>query len=399
MIVSHTPHFRNQERLVAWGPTVREIDQLGRVFAEIVHVAPLHDGPAPRSCLPYTSKSVEFHPVRPSGGPSAFDKLSVLRVLPHYWTAVWRASKWADVAHVRCPASISLAAVLLFSLRPGPARRWVKYAGNWQPKGGEPISYKLQRSMLAHRLHRGTVTVNGEWPNQPRHIYSFVNPSFLSSEIASARELGLQKKLTAPAKLLFVGRLEHPKGAGRAVSIAARLKDLGLPFTLDVVGDGAERPALDLQALSLGLEDRISFHGWVSRDDLSLLYSRAHFLLLPSSASEGWPKVVSEAMAYGAVPIAGAVSCIPQTLESTHAGFALQPDDVAGFALTIRRLFERPAEWSAASRAGIQAAAQFGYDHYLSAVREMFWDAWGDSLPHPTEQMNEAAHHEGHKQL
>jgi hypothetical protein len=31
-------------------------------------------------------------------------------------------------------------------------------------------------------------------------------------------------------------------------------------------------------------------------------------------------------------------------------------------------------------------------------VREMFWDAWGDSLPPPTELVKEAAHHEDHTQ-
>lgn len=391
VIVSHTPHYRHHGSLVAWGPTVREIDQLARVFSEIVHVAPLHAGPAPRSSLPYLAKSIRIQPVRPSGGPSLVDKLSILTALPHYMKTIWRESTEADVAHIRCPAAISLAALFLFTLRASPARRWAKYAGNWQPDGREPIAYRVQRWLLAHRLHRGTVTVNGHWSGQSRHIYSFFNPSFLPSEIASARKIGLCKSPPSSARLLFVGRLEASKGAHRALSIAARLKCSAVPLTLEVVGDGPERAALELQARALGLEDRVFFHGWLSRDALSLLYEQAHFLLLPS-ASEGWPKVISEAMAYGAIPVAAAVSCIPEILASTGGGFALPLDDLDGFAQTIKSLIERPEDWIIASRAGIEAAPRFSYDHYLSAVRQMFQDAWGDSLPAPSDLESSLQH-------
>ena len=44
LIVSHTPHYRAAGQLVGWGPTVRELDHLAELFAEVVHVAPVYDG-------------------------------------------------------------------------------------------------------------------------------------------------------------------------------------------------------------------------------------------------------------------------------------------------------------------------------------------------------------------
>jgi glycosyltransferase involved in cell wall biosynthesis len=111
-------------------------------------------------------------------------------------------------------------------------------------------------------------------------------------------------------------------------------------------------------------------------------FGAAHFILLPSR-SEGWPKALSEAMAYGAVPVAAAVSSIPQILRATGAGVALLPDDTDGMAGAIARLAADPAAWSAASRAGVAAARLFTYRAYQAAVADLFARAWGIDLPLP----------------
>ena len=74
-IVSHTPHHLREGEVVGWGPTVREIDQLATLFSAVVHVAPLHDGPAPASDLAYRDARVRLRPVRATGGPRLADKL------------------------------------------------------------------------------------------------------------------------------------------------------------------------------------------------------------------------------------------------------------------------------------------------------------------------------------
>jgi glycosyltransferase involved in cell wall biosynthesis len=94
-------------------------------------------------------------------------------------------------------------------------------------------------------------------------------------------------------------------------------------------------------------------------------------MLLPSS-SEGWPKVLSEAMAYGVVSVASNVSCIPQILGTTGAGLSLRPDDLDGFAAAVVRLARDPERWSAVSRAAVATAQSFTYDSYLTEVRRLF---------------------------
>ncbi len=227
-MVSHTPHHRDGDRLVGWGPTVREIDQLATLFDEIVHVAPVHGGAAPPSELPYRARNVRVVAVPAAGGDSLRSKLDVLRVLPVYADAIWRQLGRCDVAHVRCPSNIGLVAAILLVFRRRPSVRWIKYAGNWRPKSRESWSYRLQRWILDRRLTRSLVTVNGQWPNQPVHVRSFLNPGLTEGEFREGAAVAATKRMADPLRLLFVGRVDAEKGCGRAIEILAALKARGL---------------------------------------------------------------------------------------------------------------------------------------------------------------------------
>ena len=365
LVISHTPHYYHNGQLVGWGPTVRELDVLGGLCTELVHLAPLYDEPAPASALPYASARVRVESVPAAGGPSLWDKWKFVRLIPRYLGAMRAAMAGADAVQVRCPANISLIAILYLALRRPPPIRWVKYGGNWQPEQPEPLFYRFQRWWLRRGWQGGIVTVNGRWPHQPAHITSFLNPSLAQTEIEAAQEATSQKCLTWPIRLLFVGRVERAKGIEQTLRIAAALK---VPVHLDIVGDGPERGDFEQQAASLGIGHLVQFHGWQPRSNLNQFYKQAHFILLPSLASEGWPKVLSEAMAYGVVPLASNISSIPQVLADIGAGKAYPAHDVAAFTRSICDYLEAPDRWHRESLAGRRAASRFTYEAYVQAV-------------------------------
>jgi glycosyltransferase involved in cell wall biosynthesis len=371
VIVSHTPHYRCDSHIVGWGATVREIDSLAQEFAEIRHIACLHSEPAPRSALPYTSNRIQFVPIPPAGGKGLWNKLGIIRLAPCYIHTLLRELRHADLVHVRCPSNISLIAIMLLALVRYPRLRWVKYAGNWQPDRREARSYTLQRWWLARNLHRGLVTVNGSWPEQSDHIYSFLNPCLTDTELAEAHGIAHAKQLSQPIHLLYVGRLETAKGVGRTLQILALLRQRSIGATLELVGDGPERQQFERQAVDLGIESFVTFHGWIPRPALAPLFAQAHILLFPSSSSEGWPKVLSEGMAYGVVPIAGSVSSIPEYLTAFGTGKTCDPDDPVGFGEAIAAYASDPALWKAEAQRAAAAAAAFSYTNYLAAVRDL----------------------------
>lgn len=374
LVISHTPHYRNGSQIAGWGPTVKEIDQLAKLFDQIYHVAVLYEDHAPPSSLPYAAANVKFIPVHPSGGDTLMAKLGVIHAYISYIKVIRREiSKLGDgdIIHVRCPSNISLLAVsFLIFTRKAPLR-WIKYAGNWQPGKNEPCTYGLQRWMLKLNVSRSLITINGRWLHQPKHIVSFYNPSLFVKDTRAMAG----RPFSAPFRLLFVGNINESKGADRAVEIALRLLASGIDIEMDIIGDGELRAELEKRVGQLKQEKHFHFHGWQSHEDILPFYKQGHFVLLPSR-TEGWPKVLSEAMAYGVVPLAGAVSAIPQILEECKTGMALDPLNLQGFVDAIRTYIDNPQRWAVESRAAQAAVEQFTYEAYLENLTAMFAQKW-----------------------
>lgn len=372
LIVSHTEHYRRGDTMVGWGPTVREIDQLTSLFEEIVHIATLCQGPPPESALAYESHKVRLHLVPPAGGEGLRAKLGILTQIPIYLRTIRQELRQADAVHVRCPANISLLAIFLLAFMRRPKLRWAKYAGNWHPEGREARSYTFQRWWLKKGFHRGVTTVNGQWPHQPAHVHAFLNPCLTEAELQEAKEATVTKEFLPPFRLLLVGRLEAAKGVGRALEIMDLLRQRNIPVVLDLIGDGPERQKFCEQIDRLSLTQQVHLHGWLPRPALSQYYARTHILLFPTD-SEGWPKVLSEAMAYRVVPVCSNVSSIPQYLARFGTGHTCAPNAIQDFADAIQNYVENPEQWKKEAENASCAAEQFSYANYLTAVRSLLF--------------------------
>lgn len=377
LVVSHTTHYLRGEEVVGWGPTVKEINWLARTFDRVTHVACLHPGPAPKSALPYETDAIQFVPVPPAGGFSLREKVRVILNAPKYLKTILKNIGQADVIHVRCTGSVPMYAIVVL-LFVGRKQRWVKYDRNWMQTGRMPVSFAFQRWWLKKGLSRGPVTVNGKWKNQPDHIFSFVNPSMTLQDIQSARARSINKQFEKPIRFVFAGRIVTGKGVDRSLEVLKGVLQYSREVHLDVIGDGPERPKFELMSQKLDLSECVSFHGWLPHDQIPKFLARSHFILLLSD-TEGWPKVLSEAMSHGVVPIAGSVSAIPQILNATKAGMALPLGDIDGFVRTIIEITGDYRRWKKMSLAGIAAAPNFSYERYLLALDEMFRSAYGTS--------------------
>jgi glycosyltransferase involved in cell wall biosynthesis len=101
--------------------------------------------------------------------------------------------------------------------------------------------------------------------------------------------------------ILYVGSLIERKGVSYLVAaMPGVLKSLP-QHRLVVVGDGPDRPLLEQQVTTLGLEAHVQFEGFLSQAKVKEWMSRASLLVLPS-LEEGLGVVLLEALASG-VPI------------------------------------------------------------------------------------------------
>jgi len=151
--------------------------------------------------------------------------------------------------------------------------------------------------------------------------------------------------------LLSVGRLHPVKDYRFLIQACAELRDQGLDFICWVVGEGPERPALESQITTLGLQGRVYLIGHVPRTDLPGYYRYADLVVM-TSKSEGIPVVLMEAMAHEKLVLAPAITGIPELVEHQRTGFLYQPGSLPDFVSAVSWI-----QGHRTSLAGIQHAA------------------------------------------
>jgi len=176
------------------------------------------------------------------------------------------------------------------------------------------------------------------------------------------QRLGVDRVLSFPAapvaaanrrrfRLLSVGRLHRVKDYQFLVRACASLHDQGLDFICWIVGEGPERPALERQIATLGLQGHVYLIGHVPRTYLPGYYRYADLVVM-TSQSEGIPVALMEAMAHKKLVLAPAITGIPELVEHQRTGFLYEPGFLPAFVSAVRWI-----QANKASLAGIQHAA------------------------------------------
>ena len=142
-----------------------------------------------------------------------------------------------------------------------------------------------------------------------------------------------------------------------------------------IVGDGPDRSFLQTKAAELQLGQVISFTGAVEFDRVLDLYTQADVLVL-TSETEGWPKVIAEGMAFGLVCIGSARGLVPQMLDQGR-GIVIDPRDAATLAGTIQQIAEAPETYQSISASAAEWAQRYSLEALRDALRELLSRRWG----------------------
>ena len=179
-------------------------------------------------------------------------------------------------------------------------------------------------------------------------------------------------------RLLYLGRIVPQKGLGWLLRALARVT---APVHLDVAGDGYELEAMRHLAGSLGLRDRVTFHGWVPGGAVPDLMARARAVVFPSIWHEPAGLVSLEAAAYGRPVIASRVGGIPEYALDAFARL-VPPTDEAALAEAITALATDRDLAVRLGHAGRRAVReQFTMDTFLERLFELYRQARAEAVP------------------
>lgn len=154
---------------------------------------------------------------------------------------------------------------------------------------------------------------------------------------------------------------------------AAALVARGVPAArFLVVGNGERRAELEALAERLGLAGRVRFVGW--RRDLDRIYADLDLVVL-TSANEGSPVSVIEAMAAGRPVVATRVGGVPDLVEDGTSGLLVPAGDPRGVADAVTALLEDPERRRAMGEAGrARVYPAFDAGRLLDGIDRLYGD-------------------------
>lgn len=319
VIITHVPHISEQDNYFAYAPYVREMNVWSKFANKIIIVAPVSLVNKTEIDLAYQHHNIKFIATESFHLLTLISILTTLVKIPKIIWQVYSAMQQANHIHLRCPGNMGLLGAIVQIAFPKKIKT-AKYAGNWDPKAKNPISYRLQKWILSNTFltRNMQVLVYGEWENQTKNIKPFFTATYLESDKKAIHI----KNLNGVIKIIFVGTLTLGKRPLYAIQLIEKLFKNNLNVQLSIYGEGQERKTLENYIETNNLQNYIFLIGNQNAETIKKAYQESHFVILPSE-SEGWPKVVAEGMFWGCVPISTAVSCVPYLLGYGKRGLLL----------------------------------------------------------------------------
>lgn len=175
---------------------------------------------------------------------------------------------------------------------------------------------------------------------------------------------------TGDASFLFLGRLVPAKGMWwllRAFAAVPR------PARLEIAGDGFLAAELQREAVRLGLDGRVRFHGWVDARRARQLLEASTALVVPSVWHEPSGTVALEAAAAGRAVVASDVGGLPEYVQDGQTGLVVPAGDVPALAAALQRLMQEPATAARLGSAGrARALEAFDAAGHLATVDRVY---------------------------
>ena len=199
-------------------------------------------------------------------------------------------------------------------------------------------------------------TLQRRYPPAPdafsTHYSSIVLPDVALASAPRPPQPGRRRHI-----LIFVGTLAQLyKAPDVLIDAVATCVGEGLDLQLMLVGDGKHRQELEAQAATLGLGRRTRFPGQLPAGEaVRAQLDRADLFVLPSK-TEGLPKALIEAMAWGLPCIGSTVGGIPELLPPEDM---VPPGDATALARRIREVVTSPERMGRMSARNLEKAAEY----------------------------------------
>lgn len=236
----------------------------------------------------------------------------------------------------------------------------------------------VARPLFSHVLrHSAAVTTVSRWlRDETESLVPGVHPQVAPMPVAT--DLFEPGSTRDGERLLFVGRLNEQKGLRHLLDSMSVMKSSA---SLDVVGDGPDRAALEQRAQQLGVGSRIRWHGQVAQPKLVRIYQRASAIVLPS-VDEGLGLAAVEALLCETPVVAFDSGGLRDVIQHEKTGLLVKPGDTAALAAALDDLLAHDGRGTDLGRAGrLYALSAFAPESAARRYAEIYRQVLGRNAP------------------
>jgi glycosyltransferase involved in cell wall biosynthesis len=236
---------------------------------------------------------------------------------------------------------------------------WPVAAVVWAAERPVPWAYRRAWFHAISDSTRDDLVRRGVRPDRIEVIYPGVDADWYAPDatVPRARE----------PTFLYVGRLKRYKGVEIALEALALVRQTRPEVTLDVAGQGDDRPRLEGVARALGLGGAARFLGFVTDEEKRRLLRRSWAVLLPSP-KEGWGISNVEAAACGTPAIASDSPGLRESVRHGETGFLVPHGDTRALADRMLALAAEPPLVARLGRAARAFAEGLSWERAAAAT-------------------------------
>lgn len=350
-----------------------QIKAISELFDETKIVVPCEEQRNGKGVSPLVGRNLSVRPLSVPKGKDLRRKLDFPFWLVKNGWIIWREIKNADAVHAPVPGDVgTIGMIFAIALR---KPLFVRYCGNWfvRRTAAEAFwKWMMERFAGGRNVMLATGGNEAAPSSKNANIKWIFSTSLTRDEIAAAAA----KNLPADGnlKLIIACRQEKGKGTDIVIEALVRIAEKFPGAALDVVGDGDFLKELKAQARNLKLENKTVFHGKVEPKRVVELMKRAHVFCYPTE-SEGFPKVVLEALASGLPVITTKVSVLPQ-LVGEKCGILLDTPTSENLAAAVEKICADKNSYRQMSESAIAAAREFSLENWRDYIGETLRQSW-----------------------
>ena len=325
--------------------------------------------------IPLTGYNLSIVPLTHPWGNGIWRKIGLLFWFLRNSPGLFREIRRADAVHTPIPGDIGTLGMLLAWLLRKPL--FVRHCGNWfvQRTAAERF-WKWFMERFAGGRNVMLATGGAEQaPSQRNPAVRWIFSTSLTEQELEAYATPRRILPSGQPRLIIVCRQEKEKGTGVLLESLSLLVNDFPQVKLDVVGDGRAFPEFNRQAEDLGVSRYVTFYGQVSHEKVLELLRQADLFCYPT-ASEGFPKVVLEALACGLPVVTTRVSVLPQLI-ANGCGVVMDKVTPEVMAQAVKDILSAPDHYRAMSAKAVQTGQQYSLERWRGTIGELLQAAWG----------------------